>query len=246
MYINIKNGLTFFFKDIPDQGYVYPNFDHGFFDPLSGILACIGLLLMLIAAFKKKEHLLMLAGFLFIWLFSTFVLTKMPNYARLLVILPFASFAVLTAIRYLSECFAFKKVAASLFVAAILALNIYIFMDFAKEGLENGNSVGTTARYMEARKNIAGYSFYLISDESNMYYDWGEKWQWEDWFSYFAGNSQEAAVLAPSDSKKYGFNAPYTVFMNQNVWSYYNKTIEYDSVHLITSDGRLVAAENLQ
>ena len=260
---NIVNGLTAFNSKIHDQGYIYPNYGHGFLDPLTGILIWIGLIIILRRREKTGAHILAVVGFLTIWLVLSLLVTKAPHYTRLLTVLPFVSylalFAIKTVFEYLwglvSKFFSgallnfVKNSSVIVIVIVIVISNLTIFGDFAKQGLAEGNDVGSTARYVEARKNIPNYKFYLVASKEYPYYSWGEAYQWKDWLGFFASESQKVEVLEPENFLNSFDKPPFTIFMRQSIFRREEAAIKEKypdfEIHNIKTDGSLVALEIL-
>ncbi|MEX2008001.1 MAG: hypothetical protein WD850_00680 [Candidatus Spechtbacterales bacterium] len=261
--VNIKNGLTTFNNNVSDQSFIYPNANHGFVDPLSGVLLWIGIGIILVKAYRnrgfKQEDLFMLIGFFSLYISYAFIINKSPNYTRLLIILPFVSFFITQAAKIVSEkssellgTLSLSRRVSSISLGVLLAitivsLNVLIFGDFARKGLAEGNDVGGTARYIEARKDAPGHQFVLVADQTYPYYSWGEKFQWEDWLGFFVGENQSYAVL---DSESFIEKLPdsnATIFMNELVWLNYKRSLKEKykemKLHNIKTDGSLIAIE---
>ena len=85
---NVKYGLTVFNNRVVDHGWIYVNPGHGFVDPLTGILLWLGVGIVAIGLIRRRREdegaLLMLIGFLVLWLSFAFAVNKAPNYTRLL------------------------------------------------------------------------------------------------------------------------------------------------------------------
>ena len=263
---NISNGLSVFNNKIHDNGYIYPNFGHGFADPLSGVLIWIGFLVVIWRLLHRKSRhsfdLLMVTGFITIWLMLALVINKAPNYTRLLVILPFMSYMVTRALQLLTQYLSKFSIRihrgleivvywAVLLagVVSIVTWNLLIARDFIKQGQINGNALGTTARYIEARADQPTYHFYLAANANYAYYDWGDPYQeWQKWIGFFVTPSQIAQVISPENVNSFSQTPrPYTIFMNERLWQQYKTelSLRYPDlrVHLITSNGRLLAIE---
>ena len=263
---NIRNGLTMFNTRKHDQGYIYPNYNHGFVDPFTGVLLWIGVVVAGVRAIRKRKRLLSpdesgavaladltaLVGFFTIYLSCAFIITKAPNYTRLLVILPFVAYlagiAMWTAAEWLaagSRSTRNALVAAS--VGAIGLWNVLIFSDFVGVGRRNGNDVGSTGRYIETRKNAFGYSWVLAADKANPYYSWGEAWQWKDWAGFFAGPNQTMQVIPVSGLGTLNIPGNFTVFITNTAWQMAEPDFRlrhplYD-VSWLTPDSRLLAID---
>lgn len=254
MHINLINGLTAFNKPLHDHGYIYPNYGHGFLDPFTGILIWVGMAVILFKAEKEKEDIFILSGFVFIYLFFAFLTTKNPNYTRTLVILPFIAGLALTALSSIAK-FAERmlpRAGVFLFLAAltyVFAANLEVFSDFAQKGLAEGNDVGSTARYIEERKEKPGYSFYVAASPNYPYYSWGNEWQWQTWAGFFAGLDQQVKITPPEVIVNIPKAAPFTIFASREAFRFfedevrqaYPRATRYD----IKTDGSLAALEVL-
>lgn len=255
---NIVNGLTVFNNNKPDHGFKYFNPDHGFVDPLSGVLIWIGFLHLI---FKRKTETdyFMLSSFIVLLMIYSFIITKSPDYTRLLVIIPFAVYMVLQAwiliswvlkkvlLQHLSG---YKLVPATLLIGGtilIISFNLSILSDFVFKGLNYGDVYGGTGRYVEQRNKVPNYSFFLAADNNYRYYSWGESGGWRDWLGFFAREDQNVKVLAPSDFMDNLSSPPFAVFMAKSVWikSQADFKIRYPKFSLsnIMPDGSLVAVE---
>lgn len=252
---NIINGLTIFNNTKSDYSYIYPNPNHGFVDPLTGILVWLGVVIVIGQAILRSRinsfDLLNLTGLVVLLFTFSFITNKAPNYTRLLVILPFVVYFVVRGISGALELFqATNLVKNSVLVGVtslILIWNLTIFSDFIQKGLKEGNDVGGTARYVEIRKHISGYKFYLSADKTDPYYSWGDEWQWRGWIGFFAGDHQEMQVLSPDDFIVKLDQPPFTVFMSKLLWiqSKAEFMARYPNfqIHHIKPDGSLVAIE---
>ncbi|MEN9224171.1 MAG: glycosyltransferase family 39 protein [Thermostichus sp. HHBFW_bins_43] len=232
---NILNGLSMFNdRSQHDRGYIYPNYGHAFVDPLTGVLIWLGLGsgLYRIARGRSQPHdWLCLSSFLFLYLLFSFVITKAPNYTRLLVILPFVAYLTLEGIQVILRALtgvlersgsqARGWLPGALWVGVILligALNLGIFADFVHKGWKNGNDVAGTGRYVEARKMEPDYRFYLAASAAYPYFSWGEPYFWQSWIQFFAGRQQAVTVFPPEELPTQTLEPPFTLFMNQWVW----------------------------
>lgn len=257
---NILNGLETFNKPLHDHGYIYPNYGHGFVDPLTGLFIWLGLIVMIFKIRAGKAgpgDLLALVAFCFLYLSFSFLLTKAPQYTRLLIILPFVAYGVVEAIRVFAGCLEmiFAKlglratkyigpIATGALVMIIMLWNLSIFSDFVKKGLAEGNDVGSTGRYVEARQIVPGYTFYLAASEEYPYYSWGE-----DWLGFFVAPGQHSKIFSPAVSPPAFGTPPFTLFMNKALWEKWelNLKIVYPNlkIHRIKTDGSLLAIEAL-
>ena len=253
--INIRNNLTVFNNKISDYSYIYPNPGHGFFDPFSGILIWIGILMAIFSLFRNRiknaSDYFNLAGiFLLLFVFG-FITNKAPNYTRLLVILPFAAYFVVRGVTGIIELLKAKNIIKYSILIGILSLiiiwNLTIFYDFVQKGFTEGNDVGGTARYVEARNNIHSYKFYLAADNNYPYYGWGGEGQWKDWIGFFAKDDQIVEILPTSGFINTLSERPFTIFMSRPLWitSKSEFVLKYTKlqIHNIKPDGSLVAIE---
>jgi|GEM_PF-1171637 len=232
--INTMQGLTMFNNNLHDHNYVYPNYGHGFVDPLTGILIWIGLASVLMRWARKSEqmefHLFFVGCFVVLWLVLSFFFNKNPHYNRLLSTLPFVAFLASEALYMLGNLAAsiIKKfiklslpLAALCVVAGTLGIvvwNLSIFSDFVTKGLRDGDALGATARYTEEKREMPGYSFYLAADAQNPYYTWGIEGQWRGWLGTFVGKDQHSTVVHPDMLSYEELQIPFTLFMNKSVW----------------------------
>jgi 4-amino-4-deoxy-L-arabinose transferase-like glycosyltransferase len=264
VWTNIKNGLGTFNNKVHDQGYIYPNYGHGFVDPLGGIFLWVGVLALLYKLFRRtvtEDELLALFGFLSLWLAFAFLINKSPNYTRLLIILPFYVYLVVYGLiasgNWLMRLLLKIKIRHAraipipfmlIGVVWIVILNCMILFDFVNAGLDRGDAAGATARYIEHRGDAAGYGFILASDENSMYYSWGGPGEWTQWLGVSAANGQNVAVVDPDELEgKLPADGQFTVFMTGDVWydhmDYIKQTYGNVRVTDITTDGYLVAVE---
>jgi len=247
---NILNGLTAFNNTLHDHGYIYPNYNHGFLDPLTGVLIWLGLGLLLMKPKKKEADIVILVGFFTLWLLFSFLITKAPIYTRLLTTLPFTSFLAITAIKTIGDRLRAPLAGKSVVMAVVITIvlwNLSIWGDFVSKGTAEGNDVGGTARYVESRNKIADYHFYLAADHQYPYYSWGEHWQWKDWLGFFTVDHQKATVLSPADFIEKLGPAPFTVFLRDTLWkeqaSKFIRHYPTFKTHPIKTDGSLLAIE---
>ena len=262
---NIKNGLSLFTNKLHDYGYIYPNYGHGFFDPVSGILVWLGLGVIVLKVSSSRtrtaQDIFALTGLLFLWFVFSFLTTKTPNYTRLLILLPFAAYVAVRAIGIIAERISLVlpermrekrgRFISSAFMAVatctIVVWNVAIFWDFAQKGFIEGDDVGGTGRYVEARAHNEQYAFYLAASKHYPYYSWGEPWQWDAWMGFFAGPSQKTTVTPPEEIFSRPLDPPYTIFMSKAVFGNFADIITHahpqGKLHHILPDGDLLALE---
>src|SRR5262245_38477409 len=179
---NVRYGLGTFNNKVVDNGWIYVNEGHGFVDPVTGILlwVCVGVVGVALIRRRREDEgaLLMLGGFLLLWLSFAFVVNKSPNYTRLLVTLPFVAFLVTEAVRWLVGRWRSLPRAPAVLVAgflgAIVVWNLAIAWDYVQVGRRDGDPIGSTGRYAEARKDHPGQRFYIASTAAQPYYVWGD------------------------------------------------------------------------
>ena len=252
---NMINGLTVFNSTKSDYAYIYPNPGHGFVDPLTGVLVWVGVILVISKSIIKRKFetfdLFNLIGLLTLIFFFSFITNKTPNYPRLLIILPFAVYFVVRGISLGLELLKgsnFTKYTVLITLASLIWIwNLVIFNNFIQKGLKEGNDIGSTARYVEIRKNIPGYSFYLLANSQYPYYSWGNKSQWETWLGFFVGTNQHFEILPPENFTDQILQKPFTVFMSNPLWSksklaFIEKYPNFQA-QIIKPDGSLVAIE---
>ena len=259
---NIRNGLSMFNTGQHDQGYIYPNYKHGFVDPMTGVLLWIGFVVAAVRVIRNRRQLLSqdessatalgdltaLVGFLTIYLSSAFFITKAPNYTRLLVILPFVAYLAGIAVWKIAEWSRQNRLAiAGVSVFAIALWNVAIFSDFVEVGRANGNDVGSTGRYVEARKSAPGHVWVLAADKANPYYSWGEAWQWKDWAGFFAGPNQTMRVVSVTELQSLAIPGSFTVFITNTAWQsaepQFRTRHPLYEVNWLTPDSRLLAID---
>ncbi len=271
---NIKNGLRMFNTGEHDQGYIYPNYKHAFVDPLTGVLLWIGVAIVSVRLVRRRKLILTdskdsaavlgdltaMLGFLAIYLSSAFLITKAPNYTRLLIILPFVAYLAGTAMweiaGWIARRFQSKSngtasaqgtVLAYACVAVIGMWNLSLFNDFARTGVREGNDVGSTGRYVEARSSAPAYTWVLAADKTHPYYSWGEAWQWKVWMGFFAGPGQTAEVSAVADLPSLQIPGDFTVFIANPDWRFseqaFRARFPLYEVRRLTPDSRLLAID---
>ena len=254
MYRNALNGLLTFNRNLHDHGYEYPNYGHGFVDPLTGILIWAGILTILFKTQKEEKDIFILLGFFFLYFFFALLTTKNPHYTRLLIVIPFVSALSLYAVALCARAINKSVPAAGLFVffAAVFyvfAANVEIFSDFAREGKNLGNDVGSTARYIEARKDKPGYSFYVAASAAYPYYSWGNERQWQTWAGFFTGPDQQVKIAPPEAVADIPKTTPFTIFASREALSLFEEEIRRAYPHAarydIKTEGSLAALEVL-
>ena len=192
---NVRYGLGTFNNNVVDHAWIYPNYGHGFVDPLTGILLWVGVGVVGIALIRRRREdegaLLMLGGFLVLWLSFAFVVNKAPNYTRLLVTLPFVAYLVTEAVRWLAGRWRSIPRAPAVIVAGFLSVivvwNLAIAWDYIQDGRREGDPIGSTGRYIEAQSDDPGKIFYMATSAAQPYYVWGDDNASLTRMRYFAG-----------------------------------------------------------
>jgi 4-amino-4-deoxy-L-arabinose transferase-like glycosyltransferase len=262
---NVRQGALMFNSKIVDQAWMYGNTRSGFLDPLSGALLWLGVVAAAVAVLKKQQaadfHLLALMSFVTLHLLYTFVMNQAPNYTRLLLVLPAIAHLVTLALDTMASvvCRIATRVRRSVswtpaqvvlvLVVPIVGWNLHIFSSYAIRTLLEGEEIGSTARYIGARKERSPYTFYLVADKQHRYYFWGEGWSHSDRHRFFIAPGQTAADLPPSDFLSRLGDPPFTVLMNRDLWqasaAAFRARFPRLHPHLIKPDGSLLGVEVL-
>ena len=256
MKTNIRWGLGTFNNTIADEGFIYWNRGHGFVDPLTGILLWIGVALLGVRLFRRRADegvLLAVSGFLILWLSFAFVINKAPNYTRLLITLPFVAYLVTEAVRWLAGRWrSVPRVQALLTAAALGALvawNLAIAWDFVQTGRREGETIGSTGRYVSSHADVPGQKFFIASTVDGAdYYSYGDATAYVDRLRFFASNDSQVGDLVDPNVLD-GFNArpPFALFMKREVWELAAQQLadRYPTgrIRNITTDGSHVALE---
>ena len=112
----------------------------------------------------------MLGGFLALWLSFAFLVNKAPNYTRLLITLPFVAFLVTEAVRWMVGRWRSipraPAVLAAGFLGVIVVWNLAIAWDYVQVGRRDGDPIGSTGRYVEARRTIRADLLYGATPSS--------------------------------------------------------------------------------
>jgi hypothetical protein len=253
---NIRWGLGTFNNKVADEGFIYWNRGHGFVDPLTGILLWLGVGLVGIRVLRRgadEGGLLAVTGFLVLWLSFAFIVNKAPNYTRLLVTLPFVAYLVTEAVRWLAGRWrSVRHAPAALVAAALVALvawNLAIAWDSVQTGRREGETIGSTGRYVSSHADIPGQKFFIASTVNGAdYYSYGNATAYVDRLRFFASNDSQVEDLVDPNVLE-GFNAgpPFALFMKREVWELAAQQLadRYPTgrIRNITTDGSHVALE---
>jgi Dolichyl-phosphate-mannose-protein mannosyltransferase len=224
---NVKYGLGTFNNKVADHGWIYINNGHGFVDPVTGILLWLGVGLVGVGLIRRRREdegaLLMLGGFLLLWLSFAFVVNKAPNYTRLLVTLPFVAFFLTEAVRWLAGRWKpiprASGIVACGFLAAIVVWNLSIAWDYVDKGRRDGDPIGSTGRYVEARKDNPGQLFYMSTSPSQPYYEWGDDTASMTRLRYFVDKpTQIPLAVDPVGLRDFSAPPPFSLLMRREVW----------------------------
>jgi len=274
---NARFGLGTFNAHVVDHSWLYPNGGHGFVDTLTGILVWIGVIAcgaMVLPLRKRRRRernavapddldaaVLALTGFAILYVTLALLVTKAPNYQRLLMILPFSSYLAAAGLWYLARASTdlmsrftsaersrlLGDCAVALVVFLIVVINISIFRDYTVAGRRNGHEVGSTGRMVAARRNESGHTWILAADKQHLYYFWGEPWWWQGWIGFFAGENQTVEVVPPDQLDAQWLPHGATIFTSGATWAEFGGQFRSDhsvtSVKNVVPDGRLVAIE---
>ena len=273
---NARKGLLTFNVRTNDQGWIYFNPGHGFLDPVSGVLLWLGLAVVLVRLVRRRPQILdellhdiepqrlldliAVVGFVTLYLSLAFLVTKAPNYQRLLIILPFTAYFAGIGLWWLADLTTARISLAGgrarpdlstrvviLAVAGVVAFNVIIFRDYVSIGRRFGQDVGSTGRFVEARKDEIGHVWILAADKKYLYYYWGEPWWWQEWLGFFAGATQSVEVVSPRELSSLDVAGKFTVFMAQSAWSDFEQPFRerYRVVGVanVMPNGRLIAVE---
>jgi hypothetical protein len=235
---NVTWGLTAFNNTVVDHSWIYINPSHGFVDPFTGVLLWIGVAVVGVALVRRREQpwpLLFLGGFAIVFLSLALLVNKAPNYTRLLVALPFVAFLVTAGVRFLAGLLgrlaarrdpAHATAAAAVVSVGALVLvvgvNLSIAWDFVQVGREQGDSIGSTGRYIEAHRASPAKMFYIATEDAEpyRYYEWGYPIIWNERLSIFAGDpSRVGEVISPRALREFRGRPPFAVFMRRELWS---------------------------
>jgi hypothetical protein len=254
---NVRWGLGTFNNTIADESFIYWNRGHGFVDPLTGIFLWIGVAVLGIRLIRRRADegvLLALSGFLILWLSFAFIVNKAPNYTRLLVTLPFVAYLVTEAVRWLAGRWrSVRRIPALLTAAALVGLvswNLAIAWDFIQTGRRDGDTIGSTGRYVESHRDTPGQKFFLATSEKGGwdYYSYGTVTAQGDRVELFTLNDRQlGAPVVPERLGAFEAQPPFALIMRRDLWQTAAPRLaeRYPSgrIRNITPDGSRVALE---
>jgi hypothetical protein len=252
---NVKFGLGTFNNHVVDHSWIYPNYGHGFLDPLMGIVLWVGVAIVGLGLIRRRREdesaLLMLGSFIVLWLSFALLVNKAPNYTRLLITLPFVAYLVVEALRWATNRWRSVRFAPQLivgaFVVAVVALNVAIAWDYVQAGRKHGEPIGSTGRYAAAHNDVPGQRLYVASSDAQPYYEWGDLGGYRnDRLALFTKPplSVQPAV-DPSTLKTFAAAPPFVLFMRREAWQLFATDLAArfprGMIRNVTPDGSRVA-----
>ncbi|HEY7147893.1 MAG TPA: hypothetical protein VH420_00460 [Gaiellaceae bacterium] len=225
--INVKWGLSVFNNDISDHGFIYTNPQHGFTDPLTGVLVWLGFGVVLVELLRRRADegaLLAVVCFAILWLSLAFVINKAPDYTRLMVTLPFVGYFVAEGVRWASGRWRSVRRApialAGAALAVIVVWNLAIAKDFIDIGKREGDAIGSTGRYIAARKDVPDERFYLVTSDASPYFSFGTTFNQVERLKLFAKTQTQVGIAVdPAGLKDFTVTPPFAVFMTRAAWT---------------------------
>jgi hypothetical protein len=224
---NAKWGLTAFNNEVEDHGWIYANVGHGFVDPLTGILLWLGVAVVGVGLWRRRDDegaFLMLGGFLALWLAFALAINKAPNYTRLLIVVPFVAYLATQGTRWLADRWRSIRFVPAAIVgtigAAIVVWNLAIAWDFIQHGREFGEPIGSTGRYVQSHRDTPGIHFYISTPNDQVgdlsYFTFGPS---EDRLRIFVRDQgQVVNHIDPTQLPGYAAKPPFALFMRRGVW----------------------------
>jgi hypothetical protein len=223
---NVKHGLGAFNSNTVDHSWIYPNWGHGFLDPVMGVVLWLGVAVVGIAIVRRRREdegaVLMLGGFLVLWLAFALLVNKAPNYTRLLVALPFVAYLVVEALRWAVNRWGSVRYGPQVivggFLVAVVALNLSFAWDYVQAGRQNGDPIGSTGRYLHAHQNQPGQKYFVVSSNNSPYYVWGDAPTSYDRMRIFTRRSLVQPPIDPTALRTFSAAPPFALFMRREIW----------------------------
>jgi hypothetical protein len=231
---NLKRGLiTFNSKEVDGWG-LYENPYLGFADPITGTFLWIGLIAVLIDLRRKifrPMELFQAGSFMVNYVILCFIANIAPSFARLFVALPFITFLAVKGMRLLTELlakFPFSALRSEAFARAVVLslagaatlINLWGFSTWVSDGLHNGEDYGSTLRYIMSRSDVAGYNFYILTSDNDMYIPWARS---DEALTTMLSPDQHLTVISAPDDALEALaplkdHCPFTAFMLKSRW----------------------------
>ena len=262
--VNVKNGLTAFNNREWDNGGMYRNPHAGFSDPLTGAFVWIGLITVM-AGWRGRNlpqfgDLLAVLSFISLLIVLAFVINQAPNFARMLIVLPFAAYLAAKGLDWISSAigrlaqseldFNPDWIKASLFAIGILVIGFWNFKivgDYIQFAWEDGDVRGATARYILARSDEPEFEFIVVANGEYPYYEWGEPEVWLDWAGFFADDDHEVEISDPAEFLQGDLAPPFAAFMSTGLFELAGQDlyVKYPglSIQEMHPDGSVIAME---
>ncbi len=226
---NVVHGLGAFNNNELDNSWIYENPGHSFVDPLTGILLWVGAGVVTVGLVRRHRRdlasLLALSSFVALWLSLAFLVNKAPAYTRMLIILPFVAYLVAEGARWLAGRWSTVRFGPALvtggIISAVVVWNAAIAWDFIQEGRKHGEPIGSTARYVDAHRDIPGQRFYFVNQDDSdsfRYYVWGET----DYriALFVRDRSQLGGTIEPGSLLAFTARPPFALFMRRGAWRF--------------------------
>ncbi len=248
---NITNGLTMFTNNIQDQGYIYNNPEHGFVDPVSGILFLLGFALLFVKKSRSTEETIALSSLIILWILFSFMITKAPMYTRLFIILPFFAYTVVTAIARFADTATknpiLQKITISFLLLSIVIANISILHTYWAAGYTKGDELGGTGRYImeqEAHNNPRVLS--IMSNRDYPYFSLNDSIIWQmTWLEGLTNTDRKIMLLESNDFSM--IPQPSSILMSQITWGQVGAQLQkmYPTLAIrpLMPDGHIMAIE---
>lgn len=223
---NVKYGLGTFNSKVVDHSWIYPNYGHGFLDPVMGIVLWAGVGIVGLALIRRRREdegaLLMLGGFIVLWLSFALLVNKAPNYTRLLITLPFVAYLCVEALRFATNRWRSIPLAPQLivgaFVVAVVALNLSFARDYIQVGRKSGDPIGSTGRFAARLDDVPGMKLYIASSDQEPYYEWGNVGPGNDRLASFTKQNVVQTPIDPQVLNAFRAVPPFALFMRRDLW----------------------------
>jgi hypothetical protein len=167
--------------------------------------------------------LLAAVSFVILWLSFAFVVNKAPDYTRLMVTLPFVGYFVAQGVRWaVSRWRSIGRAPAVLACSAlaiIVVWNLAIAKDFIDIGKRDGETIGSTGRYLAGKKDVPGERFFIATSDAVPYYSFGDLGAAIDRLALFADSrTQVGPPVDPVGLRTFTAAPPFALFMTRETW----------------------------